>query len=222
MRILITAAHPDDETFGMGGTIARHIDAGDNICLVVFTDGVLARHDKTTEQANALIEAASIYGIQRLIHLQFENQKLDVVPLLYMTRELETILKTFPAERVYTHSYSDVNQDHRRVYEAVSVISRPVPGQTIKTVISFPTASSTEWSIAHDKFTPNLFVDVSKFIGIKIEAMKPYEKTFISEVKPYPHPRSYNGILQEAARIGSMVGADGYYEAFELLRSIER
>ena len=38
-RVLVLAAHPDDEVLGMGGTIAVHTDAGDDVRIVVVTDG---------------------------------------------------------------------------------------------------------------------------------------------------------------------------------------
>ena len=38
-RVLVIAAHPDDEVLGMGGTIARHADAGDAVRVLVVTDG---------------------------------------------------------------------------------------------------------------------------------------------------------------------------------------
>ena len=38
-RVLVLAAHPDDEVLGMGGTIAVHADRGDEVRIVVVTDG---------------------------------------------------------------------------------------------------------------------------------------------------------------------------------------
>ena len=38
-RVLVLAAHPDDEVLGMGGTIAVHTDRGDEVRVVVLTDG---------------------------------------------------------------------------------------------------------------------------------------------------------------------------------------
>ena len=38
-RVLVIAAHPDDEVLGMGGTIAGHTHRGDAVRVVVVTDG---------------------------------------------------------------------------------------------------------------------------------------------------------------------------------------
>ncbi|HEX8598110.1 MAG TPA: PIG-L family deacetylase [Chloroflexia bacterium] len=42
-RVLVIAPHPDDETLGCGGTIARHAGAGDRVCVLVVTDGGSSR-----------------------------------------------------------------------------------------------------------------------------------------------------------------------------------
>jgi LmbE family N-acetylglucosaminyl deacetylase len=38
-RILLLLAHPDDETFGPGGTIARYADEGADVYLATATRG---------------------------------------------------------------------------------------------------------------------------------------------------------------------------------------
>ena len=41
--VLVCVAHPDDETFGCGGTIAKHVKNGDKVYCISFTDGVSSR-----------------------------------------------------------------------------------------------------------------------------------------------------------------------------------
>ena len=41
MNILVVSAHPDDETLGAGGTIARHALSGDCVHVIIITDGSL-------------------------------------------------------------------------------------------------------------------------------------------------------------------------------------
>ena len=42
-RILVICAHPDDETLGLGGTICHHVEKGDKVNVLIFTDGESAR-----------------------------------------------------------------------------------------------------------------------------------------------------------------------------------
>ena len=49
-KILVIAAHADDEVLGCGGTIARHSDMGDEVHIVILADGVSSRKSKHFEK----------------------------------------------------------------------------------------------------------------------------------------------------------------------------
>ena len=42
-RLLVVAAHPDDEILACGGTMARALDAGAVVCVLFLGEGVSAR-----------------------------------------------------------------------------------------------------------------------------------------------------------------------------------
>ena len=44
-KILVICAHPDDETLGLGGTILKHSQNGDQVFVVIFADGESARNN---------------------------------------------------------------------------------------------------------------------------------------------------------------------------------
>ena len=44
MKILVIAAHPDDEVYGMGGTIARLSSEGNEVHVLIVTDGCTAQY----------------------------------------------------------------------------------------------------------------------------------------------------------------------------------
>ena len=52
MKILVIAAHPDDETLGAGGTIAKHIENDDDVMIIILTDGVGAREKNKSVQGH--------------------------------------------------------------------------------------------------------------------------------------------------------------------------
>ena len=82
----------------------------------------------------------------------------------------------------------------------------------LKKIFFFEILSSTEWNFKSDKFSPEIFVKISKLhLNTKIKAMKQYS----GELKKFPHPRSLSNIENLAKIRGSHVGFN-YAEAFEL------
>ena len=43
-KVLVVVAHPDDEVLGCGGTIAKHIDNGDIVSVLILADGASSKH----------------------------------------------------------------------------------------------------------------------------------------------------------------------------------
>ena len=91
-KILIVVAHPDDETFGMAGTIAKHIRERDKVLAISFTDGVSSRNKGGLAYKGriaSLKKAEKILGFKWIKNLNFENNKLDKVGLLKLAKEIE-------------------------------------------------------------------------------------------------------------------------------------
>ena len=51
-RVLVIAAHPDDEVLGCGGTVARHGDAGDEVHVLIMAEGATSRTGTGTGDAD--------------------------------------------------------------------------------------------------------------------------------------------------------------------------
>ena len=56
MKVQVLAAHPDDETIGLGGTIAKHVEAGDKVYGKFFTNGLTSRSNQSKEIVNERFE----------------------------------------------------------------------------------------------------------------------------------------------------------------------
>lgn len=219
MRVLNIAAHPDDELLGQGGTVARHARAGDQVTSVIACDGSAVRYGKEAahEIEGASREANKILGITDLRILGLPEQGLDTLSLIEINRKIEAVIEDVRPEVVYTHGPSDINRDHRALLEAVLVATRPFAAPSVREVWLYETASSTEWGGPPllPSFEPQMFVDITDTLDLKVRALECYER----EIRPWPHPRSGEGIRARARYFGSLVGYTAA-EPFHLVRAL--
>jgi LmbE family N-acetylglucosaminyl deacetylase len=166
------------------------------------------------ETARRQVEAARrVLGIKRVFFLGFPTVKLNTVPNTDLTGALQKTIDDIKPEVVYTPSASDVNQDHRIVFESTLVACRPLPGSYVRRILSYEVGYSSQFGGA--PFVPNVFVDIEPFLGKKLEAMKCYE----TELKEPPHPRSLAGLELIARERGLSVGLKAA-ECFHLVREL--
>ncbi len=215
-------AHPDDETLGVGGTIARYVDEGRRVHVLSLTDGVGARgpsRNAATVRARAADRAAAILGFEWLDGASFPDNALDTVPLLDIVTAIERAKKKAKPTIVYTHFPHDLNVDHRIVCQAVMTAFRPQPGEICADIRACEIPSSTDYgaAIAPSSFTPNIAVAIAHTWRKKLKALQAYAE----EMRPFPHSRSYEALEALAVYRGATVGLP-MAEAFQMLRMIER
>lgn len=123
-RILAVLAHPDDETFGIGGTLARYSHEGCDIYLICATRGEaggitqegLGIHKTIGELREAELHcAAEIIGIKEIAFLGFRDSGMDGTPdnqnpLALINQNIEKVavsiagyIRTIKPEIVITH-----------------------------------------------------------------------------------------------------------------------
>jgi len=215
-KILIVAAHPDDEALGAGGTILKHAAAGDEIKILLLGDGETSRQtadiSKRAEQAKA---CGKLLGASEVILHQLPDQRFDTVPLLDIIQLIEPVVLEWRPTIVYTHCPYDLNADHRLTFQATLTACRPGPNLSVQKLLAFETLSSTEWQIKDqaNNFSPNYYSDITDFLKKKIEAVLIYK----DEIREFPHPRSAQGIEILAQYRGMEVGYQ-YAEAFQVIR----
>ena len=225
MKVLVIAAHPDDEILGCGATTARLVKEGHEVHFAVLGEGLTARcPSRSDTEASQLAglehkahAAAAKVGVKSLVLGGLPDNRLDTVPLLEVVKIVEGLVDRLKPQVVYTHHGGDLNIDHGVIHRAVLTATRPLVGQSVREIYAFEVPSSTEWSFQRLEraFQPNVFVDVTRTLEAKIEAMECYE----SEGRKFPHPRSPEALRAIAMRWGSIAGF-GAAEAFELVRSI--
>ena len=219
MNVLVVSAHPDDEILGLGGTVRRHVLAGDHVRSWIACEGISMRYD---EEHRARLHrnmdaAAKVMGIAELVCGDLPDQKLDTLPLVEVIAKVEAQIEEFRPESVYCHFGGDVNHDHRVLFEAVQVAVRPYAAPGVKEVLLYETPSSTEWGAPalQGSFVPEVYVDISSTLEAKIEAFSCYER----ELREAPHPRSPEVLRARARTWGSVIGVAAA-EPFQVLRII--
>ena len=220
MKVLVFAAHPDDEVLGMGGTICLHA-AKDEVRVVCVTDGSSSQYPGDTavrERKNDEAKrAAAVLGVEDYVHLDLPDMRLDTVAHVELNAVVEEHVRELAPEVVYT-AQPDVNADHRALFDSVAVATRPAPGQPVRGVLTYAPTSSTEWTpAATNWFVPNWFVDVTATIERKLEAFACFE----TERRVYPHPRSERALRAHAEFYGASAGCE-YAEPFVLVRNVQR
>lgn len=210
LRVLVIGAHPDDEILGVGGTILKHIEKGDEVYCLIVTKAYKPKWSEEIikKQKIQQSDVDELLGIEKRYNLDFKTTQLNTIPHGKFNEKITEKVTEISPDIIYTHYRDDLNIDHRLVFHASMVATRPP--NNIK-LVCYETLSETEWN---DKpFKPNYWVDISPFIGKKIKAFKKYK----TEVKDFPHPRSPEGIRNLAKRRGSEICVN-YAEAFKVIR----
>jgi LmbE family N-acetylglucosaminyl deacetylase len=225
MKVLVVAAHPDDEILGCGGTIARHVHDGDEVHVMIMAEGLTSRtgFDRAQDGAELSVLAQAAHaanaalGVAELALLQFPDNRMDSIDRLDVVKAVESKVAAFAPERVYTHHAGDVNIDHRVIHDAVNTACRPLPGHPVRSLLYFEVASSTEWQVpgSAPSFLPGWFVDITETLTAKLEALRCYS----SEMRDWPHPRSYKAVEHLARWRGATIGTQAA-ESFMLGRFI--
>lgn len=221
-RVLVIAAHPDDELLGAGATLAAHAKRGDVVEALILGEGILSRDQGKSEELQELQkqseEAGRVIGFARVSFGSFPDNAFDTVALLQIAKAVEQKIAEFKPDTIYTHHAKDLNIDHRRTFEAVMTACRPCNENAPSEIFTFETVSSTEWqSKQEEPFRPNVYVNVEATIEQKVEAFKKYT----SEIREYPHSRSAEG-LRILAQYRGMEAGLKFAEAFHLERSIKK
>lgn len=223
-RILIVAAHPDDEILGCAGTVARLIKEGNEAFTLILGEGVTARDDvrdieKRKQELSQLkgfaLSANKLLGIKEIFMHNFPDNRFDTVPLIDIAQTIEKIKNEVRPDIVFTHYAKDLNKDHQIAYMAVLIATRPQPREITKELYSFEVLSSTEWNYPL-LFSPDIFFDISETIDLKLKAIGCYK----TELRKFPHPRSLKGVKLNAAFWGMRIGLR-FAEAFQCVRKIK-
>lgn len=167
--MLVLAPHPDDEVFGCGGAIVRHVEAGVPVRVIILTDGAYgldgrARSVCTEARRAESLEAAAVLGYGAPLFADWRDRELH-----YGESLVRFIMDSIrDADLVYAPSVFEIHPDHRSLgMAAVEAVRRA--GNSLR-------LASYEVGMP---LRPNLLLDISAFADRKMSAMR----CFASQLK---------------------------------------
>ena len=214
-------APSDDETLGCGGELLKHIASGDSVHWVIFTSISSDQgfsDERVRSRGMEIEQVADAYGFAGVHDLGFPTMTLDTVPKRELVEALGTVVQSVGAQILYVPYRNDAHSDHAAVFDAAASCSKTFRYPCVRSVRAYETLSETEFGLRPDDsgFRPNLFIDIAPFFDRKLEIMNLY----VSELKPFPFPRSETNLHAQANLRGSQAGLLKA-EAFMLLKEIQ-
>jgi len=177
LNVLAVGAHPDDIELGCYGTLTKHWNSGDKIFGAIITSGELASNPKTREKES--MEAAKLIDMN-LIFGNFPDG--NVLANSTLVSFLDNIIKKKKINIMYIHTEHDRHQDHAAIAKASISAAR-----NLKQLYSYETPS-----VISD-FHPQLFVDITKTLQTKINAIKKHKS---QKSKVYMRIEAIKGIAK--------------------------
>jgi len=226
-KILVVAAHPDDDILGCGGTLSK-FKKNYLVKILFIAEGTSCRFQNlkvNKKQIQKEVEtrekqakkALNSLGIKLYKFTNFPCGRLDTVPIIEINKIIENEINNFKQNIIFTHSENDCNNDHRIIFRSTMMAARPNINHSVGEIYSFEILSSSEWNFTKE-FNPNYFEILrKKNIEDKWKALS----FFKSEIQKYPLPRSKQGIFNLAKTRGSQAGTE-YAEAFKLIRAFKK
>ena len=227
-RVLAISAHIGDEILGCGGTLLRHVIAGDDVRIVVMGEGWTSRTSSLEKGLEAIDldlferQAREALGYLSITNVDFHrlpDNRFDRMALLDLVKIVESHKRQFMPTIVYSNSTGDLGIDQRLTSRAVLTAFRPLPGEQVSKILAFEVRSSSDWAVGFGEqgFQPNCFVNIADTLQAKIDAFSALR----TEVRSRPHSRSVEAIASLAHSRGASVGLEAA-EAFSILRSVIR
>ena len=212
-NVLVVASHPDDEVLGCGGLLAK-LSANGVVAKVVYLTAGEASRDgyspvNEDRRKRSALKASQILGYECIEFFNFPDNELDAVSLLQVTKALEGVFASVRPDAVFTHYAHDLNIDHQIAFKATITACRPWVFESVKGLFSFEVPSSTDLLSSFDSFKPNVYVDISDVLELKVNAMKAYGE----EMRDFPHPRSEKSLISLAEFRGTqsnLFAAEGF------------
>lgn len=230
-RALAVAAHPDDIDFGAAGTVARWVDEGIEVTLLVVTRGDAGGFDETPREQMPLLReaeqraAAKAVGVEQVEFLDGYRDGV-LTPSIELRRDITRVIRRYRPDRILTSSplrrweriAGPSHPDHLAVGEATTCAIYP----DARNPFAFPELLRDEglepWVVRevwyHGGPSPDHVVDITATYPRKLAALAAHaSQTSHVDVETWMRP-----LLVFTAR-GAGLPDGALAEAFTVLRT---
>ena len=216
LDMLAFGAHPDDVELGCGATIAKEVARGKKVGIVDLTKGELGTRGTAETRKTEAANAAKILGVSMRHNMGFA----DGFFVNDKTHQLELIqvIRNYQPEIVICNAVDDRHIDHARASKLVSdacflsgliKIETAVNGQPQKPWRPKQVYHYMQWK----NLEPDLVVDVSGFLDVKMKSVLAYETQFYKENSnepetPISSKNFTDSVLYRARDLGRLIGVE--------------
>lgn len=209
MKILAVGAHLDDIEIACGGTLAKAIEYGHHVKVLIMSKSGYTNIDGKIQRTNDIAveegkQALHILGIQDIEILDFPTK--DIPFHSNVVNAIDLCINNYNPNIIFTHHPFDTHQAHVGVSNATIAAGRR------KNTIFFyePITPSGRSYVA---FRPQLYIDVESTIEKKIMSLREHK----SEYNKFGAEDWIAGVHNRCGFRGYEIGKK-YAEAFEVLR----
>lgn len=218
MKILVISPHPDDETLGAGGTIARAKREKNEVYWLNIT-GISEEEGfakSVVEEKNQQMERIKqFFGFDDMLDLKLPTTKLDLIPCGEGIGYVGNYINCIKPEVILLADYNDAHSDHRCTFEWLHAATKVFRYPFIKYILGMEILSETNFGLPANPFIPNVYVDISEYMETKLQAINIYK----NELGKHPFPRSVDSIKALACLRGAEASTK-YAEGFRLIKAI--
>jgi N-acetylglucosamine malate deacetylase 1 len=176
LDLLIFAAHPDDAEIGMGGTIIKHIQAGQTAGIIDLTYAEMSSNGDVDTRQREAAEAGRELGLTVRENLGLPDRRLAPVP--EQLDKMVSAIRRHRPRRVFAPYYIDRHPDH-------SACSRMAEEAVFNAKLRRYMAQEPAWTVdnlifyfINDVHTPGLVVDITEVQKRKMAALRAYRSQF--------------------------------------------
>ena len=214
LNILAVSPHADDVEIAMGGTIAKYVAQNHNVTIltaVLPKENILGKVDSFMSKNRILEQKKSA----KILGAKVEILNLDPYELSFNRKYIkifEDKIKEYKPDIIFSCWEHDTHQDHKSVANIIYTVTRKNNISLYMYEAMLPGGLNTH------SFNPQLFIDISKFIKVKIKALNEYKSVF--KYKKNNYSKYFDSIEGRARFRGETIGVD-YAEAFIVVKQIE-